>query len=292
MADTRPTPWWIVGRQRKQWYTLTLGDVAENGPTMEKIGKLADKGMSVESLRQLHDRFLDQKVPCKLVDLAILLEGYTKETVPEAALLVVGLNEMMEDSNAEDALVEEVSKMPTDKTHLDDYGRGVVHSKSRYNNTIDDRDQAPDIAKGKGTVVNFKDYPMADKLRRLVTALLDTTKLCGELNHYFDPAKCGISWHGDKERRCVVGVRLGKGSDGVPLMLQWYKRGAAIGPEVRIPLTSGNVYFMSEKAVGFDCENSTILTLRHAAGRDSFHFSRDKCKAEAQPVVYLSALPK
>jgi len=93
---------------------------------------------------------------------------------------------------------------------------------------------------------------------------------------------------GDRERTLVVGGRFGKGSNGVPLKFQWHKNGAPIGSEGRIPLNSGDLYFMSEKAVGFDCLDYSILTLKHAAGKDTFKASVGKRKAgEDAPSVMM-----
>ena len=44
-------------------------------------------------------------------------------------------------------------------------------------------------------------------------------KSLGEGNYYYDIKKCGIGFHGDAERRKVVGIRLG---DSIPLHFQWF----------------------------------------------------------------------
>ena len=85
--------------------------------------------------------------------------------------------------------------MPKDSTSLS-YGR-VVHKHARHNNCMGDFDQAPNIAAGRGTVVNFQNYPHTARLRAELTRLMNApTPLVGELNHYFDANKCGIGWHG------------------------------------------------------------------------------------------------
>ena len=54
-------------------------------------------------------------------------------------------------------------------------------------------------------------------------------------------------------------------------------------------LNSGDVYIMSDKAVGFDWKRSSLLTLRHAAGKDTCKYARMKRRAgeEEPPVVEL-----
>jgi hypothetical protein len=74
---------------------------------------------------------------------------------------------------------------------------------------------------------------------------------------------CGIGYHGDTERSIVIGARLG---EPIPLHYQWYYRSQPVGNNVSINLESGDIYAMSEKAVGNDWKKSSILTLRHAAG--------------------------
>jgi hypothetical protein len=260
-------------------YTVTFGDRAENETGMQIIGTLAANGMSVAHMRNCQAQFTDDGTPCKIIDLRQLLRD-SGESVPEAAVLVVrgGVNALLKDPEAETKMLKELQSMPKDKQTLS-YGR-VVNKHARHNNTMGDFTQAPDIPNGKGTVVDFKDFPVTDKLRHILTRLTGApTLLTGELNHYFNADKCGIGFHGDAERKLVVGVRFGSGAAGMPLKYQWYKNGDPIGYEGRIELFPGDVYFMSEKAVGFDFKRTSILTLRHAAGKETCTYSRVKRKA-------------
>ena len=86
-----------------------------------------------------------------------------------------------------------------------------------------------------------------------------------------------------------MGVRLGPGAHGMPLKYQWYQNHRAVGRTGRIMLNPGDIYIMSEKAVGFDWKRSSILTLRHAAGKDTCKYARMKRRAgeEEPPVVEL-----
>lgn len=89
---------------------------------------------------------------------------------------------------------------------------------------------------------------------------------------------------GDRERKLVVGARFGPGANGMPLKFQWYMNDRLIGDEIRIDLNAGDMYVLSEKAVGFDFKgvsSYSILTLRHAAGHDSY-FASLKSKGGAQ----------
>lgn len=84
-----------------------------------------------------------------------------------------------------------------------------------------------------------------------------------EGNYYYDVLKCGIGYHGDSERRRVIGLRLGS---TIPICYQWYKDNLPVGPSIKIYLDHGDIYIMSEKAVGTDWKKRNIYTLRHAAG--------------------------
>ena len=153
-----------------------------------------------------------------------------------------------------------------------------------------DYSQTPDILNGKGTVVDFKDYETLGSLRRAIADLLcvQLSSLVAELNHYFDLKKCGINFHGDEERRLVIGVRVGA---SMPLRFLWHQHGQSVGKHGRIDLDGGDVYIMSEKAVGRDTfREKRILTLRHAAGRDGTGYAGVKYGPQP-PVVTLQSDP-
>lgn len=261
-------------------YTVTFGDRAENEAGMQIIGTLAPNGVTVAHLQQMRDQLVANGNNCKLVDLRQMLGGHVDEAlIPVAKVLVIqnGVNSLMQDPSFEAALLAELQVMPKDTT-TKSYGQ-VRNKHARHNNTMGDFAQQPDIANGMGTVVRFADYPNTNSIRNTLAALVNTP-LVAELNHYFDATTCGIGYHGDAERRIVVGVRLGAGANGMPLKFQWYKNHRPIGCNGRIMLNPGDVYIMSEKAVGFDCKRSSILTLRHAAGKESCNYSRMKRRAD------------
>jgi hypothetical protein len=80
-------------------------------------------------------------------------------------------------------------------------------------------------------------------------------------------AQCGIGWHGDTERRIVVGLRLGAAMD---LRYQWFREGAPVGTTTVVQLQSGDLYVMSDLAVGWNWRTRKGLTLRHCAGAARF----------------------
>lgn len=84
-----------------------------------------------------------------------------------------------------------------------------------------------------------------------------------EGNYYYNVKKCYIEYHGDGERRLVIGVRLGA---TFPLHYRWYLKGAKVGNVLTIDLNGGDMYVMSEVAVGWNWLKKTVPTLRHSAG--------------------------
>ncbi len=61
----------------------------------------------------------------------------------------------------------------------------------------------------------------------------------------------------------VIGVRFGA---SMPLCFNWFHRFKHVGEKFTIQLNHGDLYIMSEKAVGQDWKKSSQLTLRHSAG--------------------------
>ena len=51
---------------------------------------------------------------------------------------------------------------------------------------------------------------------------------------------------------------------------QWFKDGMPIGKAIDVKLNSGDVYIMSEKAVGADWKKKSRYTLRHSAGAKKY----------------------
>ena len=59
----------------------------------------------------------------------------------------------------------------------------------------------------------------------------------------------------------------------------WFYKSKPISSPIEVKLNSGDVYIMSEKAVGYDWTKRIIPTLRHAAGANKY-ISLDKYATE------------
>ena len=81
--------------------------------------------------------------------------------------------------------------------------------------------------------------------------------------------KHGIGWHGDFERRLVAAMRLGV-NPSMPFYYKWWHGSKSQGERMEFNLNAGDVYVMSEWAVGTEWKKNSLVTLRHATGAAKF----------------------
>lgn len=248
--------------QLKMSYSITFGEVIESHAGMEKTGELAEEGFSIELLEQIAK---ENPWDSELV--------YLHENLPEenrsgneAAVLILrsGL-ELLEVTQEE--LQGEMESLTPDKKAV---FRGQVKNKlARWNLCMADFSQEADYAAGKGTMVNFADLDILSRVRKRLPSVFgkDSEGLFAELNVYYDLNKCGIGFHGDTERNRVICIRLGQSH---PIDFQWFHRARPIGDRISLMLNSGDMYIMSQKAVGGDWKRTSQYTLRHAAGSPKY----------------------
>ena len=245
--------------------TLTFGDCGENHRGMEMIGEQAEAGISVSMLEDLAECLREGQNPGPHIQEEIELINLGGNDLPEAKLLIIrnGVTQFI--GRSPDSLFAEQRSFEWD-TKAFMYGR-VVNKHARHNVCFNHLDQEPDYENKKGRVISFEHAPLMTELKEAIEALIGVENLIVEGNRYYDVSKCGIGYHGDTERRIVVGCRLGA---SMPLHYQWYLDNKPIGENIEITLNHGDIYLMSEKAVGFDWKRKVIPTLRHAAGSVKF----------------------
>lgn len=245
--------------------TITFCDCAENHVGMEKLGGLADTGFQLEDLFRARSWFEKKGATTELVDLNYPIENMDIYPNDEAYLLIVrnGVDYLVD----ADKLLDQLRELEWDSKAMM-YGR-VVNKHARHNLCFAFESQEPDYDSGKGRIVAFEEVPLLDEIRNAFPKILgDAGKdLLAEGNYYYDVSKCGIGFHGDSERRKVVGVRLGA---TIPLEYQWFYQGGQTCQRIHFELNHGDIYFMSEKATGNDWKRKTIYTLRHAAGSGKY----------------------
>lgn len=250
--------------------TLTLCDRAENHVGMEQIGTLCTEGFLTKDLNMVKKK-LDEYT--EIYKLKCEDDDGTEIEVEEAYILIIkdGVNVLC-DGMLNELKEEQFALKPDSKAFM--YGR-VVNKHARHNLCFDNKGHEPNYEKKMGTVIAYDDVPITKLLKERIEKLLgDKGKdLACEGNYYYDIKKCGIGFHGDAERRKVIGVRLG---DSIPLHFQWFYKGKSIGKRIKFTLEDGDMYIMSDKAVGFDWKKRNIKTLRHAAGCDKFLEIKEK----------------
>ena len=88
-----------------------------------------------------------------------------------------------------------------------------------------------------------------------------------------------------------MGVRLGHATDRMPLKFQWFQKSQPLGAVLEIPLSHGDMYVMSDKAVGHDwMKDRKGLTLRHAALNGFFGLTPSNGAGTARYNAYRARL--
>lgn len=258
--------------------TITLGEVAENHIGNQQIGNTkVDHGFSLEDLKEFEKYFqaLDDTADIEIVNLKQYVNKSNWHTAADAYVLVIrnGVNILLaEDGQTADDMFDEQDVLVKDTKYFDTRRKKVLNKLARHNLCFDTNGQTADYETGKGTIIPFGSVPCTQKVRDSMSELLDQngydgSLIKGEGNYYYDLKKCGIGFHGDAERRWVIGVRLGA---SIPLHYQWYYDSEEVGRRCVLELNHGDIYIMSDKAVGYDWKRRIIPTLRHAAGADKY----------------------
>lgn len=239
--------------------TLTFGDCAENHVGMQKLGEIIreGEGYTIKELEKLNKKFDKSEIV------------YMEMKDEKACVLIIrdGVN-IIGGENMTKKIFNEQKSLDVDKK-VKMYGR-VVNKLARWNLCFDNKEQEPDYDIGKGRVICWNNVPNTKLLREKIEINFGekSKNLKCEGNYYYDIKKCGIGYHGDTERRKVIGIRLGKYD--IPLHYQWYYNSKPVGDNIKIEIKSGDIYIMSEKAVGTDWKKKKIYTLRHATGAPKY----------------------
>jgi hypothetical protein len=235
---------------------------------------IPEHGYSCDQLISLGETLESHGMDVEWFDLgAHWNEGHANETM-EAGVLVIrkGVQHILKTCDTQDLWDEHNSIIP-DK-HAKMRGR-VVQKRARWNLCFDDHDQTPDFDHGKGTIVSWNHIPLTLSIRNQIQEWTQDDDLKGESNVYYNPDTCGIGYHGDGERKKVFAARFGA-TEKIPLYFQWFKKSAPVGERIPIHFNDGDMYVMSEKAVGFDWLKKNIPTIRHAAGCDKYTVIKQK----------------
>ena len=238
-----------------QTFTITFGDMAENHKGMQMIGKQLKSGYTLSDILDIYQYFVNIHAKTQLIDLG-----------NNAYVLVVkqGISKLL-NNNVDNFINEQLSLQKDTKAFM--YGR-VVNKHARHNLCFGSFNQEPDYELGKGRIYSFENLPYLNELKsKLKNIHHKNNSIVAEGNYYYDISKCGIGYHGDSERKIVIGVRIGQ---SLPLYYRWYKNNKPITNRIKVELDGNDIYFMSQKATGNDWKKKLIPTLRHATGSKKY----------------------
>jgi hypothetical protein len=271
----------IVKMNSNSIATLTFCDRAENHAGMETLGNMVSKGegFNIEDLINIKQKLQEKGIEAEIIPLEMFQDineiDFDMPVPEEAYLLRIpnGVDKLLQVEVEDDVnqlqLFNEHCALDLDKKA---WMKGkVVNKHARWNLCFDDFNRGPDYENKMGRIVAFDDVPITKMLLNKIGHYFGekAQNLKCEGNYYYDSSKCGIGFHGDSERRKVIGVRLGTGMSS-PMHFQWFHDSKPVGERIIIPLNAGDIYIMSEKAVGQDWKRRSIYTLRHATGSNKF----------------------
>ena len=268
--------------------TVTFGDVGESHVGMQKIGTLADRGFSPDNVCDAKIYFEKMGCECILVNLNDFLpetEAWDlkmktmkdqhigipaleeAKTSPDynAIVLIVKIGMSALGDSHGSLLKKELLDFTWDDAYYDWKQKKVKNKRARKNLNFSDTHQVSDFERGKGTTIAWNEAPILKTVRERLHEALGEEDLIAEGNLYHEHLVSGIGYHGDSERRKVIGVRLGA---TMPMAWNWYYNNEPVGKNIHVLLETGDIYIMSEKAVGTDWLSppKKHFSLRHAAG--------------------------
>ena len=251
--------------------SITMGDAGENHIGMELLGNFGEKGSGfttteLKTVKKYFKKYYKDKGITPEYK-SFTLEKNSKKYKAGVLILRNYLNE-----EKQRQIYKELNDLNWDKKFYDTRRNKVLNKQARYNLMfIEGKSQQSDYINKKGTIIDinkltsFKKFK--SKISNKINTILDNEKasnLIAEGNRYFDKKVCGLGLHGDAERRKVICLSLGQ--DNYPIRWVWFHKNKPISEPYDIFLNSGDIYIMSEEAVGTEWKRSNLITMRHAVG--------------------------
>ena len=199
------------------------------------------------------------------------------KTLPKACILVIknGIELLMESTDAA-KLYKEQEQVRYDGRFFDKNKVKVRRAHKTMLFATEGRNASDDYT--QPSVTAFSEVPLANKIRTSFQTLLgdraadlnvNGTKYHTSVYEKGDDGKSmknpsNMGWHGNDNCKIVVGVCLGASAS---LSFIWRLPGSQknlTDTRVTIPLTHGDVYVLSEKAIGYDYKSSSLLRCLHS----------------------------
>ena len=260
-----------MSKKSKTW-SLTIGNGGENHTGMEFLGNLRKKGdgWSVEKLMKAKDILVN--IFGKKVDMynlnELCLEGIVipeKCEKPKDAYLMVVRNFLAK--NVHENFKKELNSYEWDRKYYDTRRGKVLNKLARANVCYGKIRRAADFENKKGTIIGFDQSPLVEHLLKVVEILMEDENLIVEGNQYDDVNKNGIGPHGDTERVCVACLRVGA---SMPMKFGMFWNCKLRGKSFQTIINGGDLYFMSEEAVGAEWKKKSKWVWRHCAGAPKY----------------------
>ena len=267
----------------KPTWSLTVGNGGENHTGMEFLGNLRKKGQGWDVDRLLYAKDILESIFDKNVELFNLneecLQGVNipKGSKPKDAYLMVVRNFLSE--NVHKNMIKELGSYEWDRKYWDTRRQKVLNKLARANVCYGKEGRAANYAEGKGTIIGFDKSPLVGNLLKVVEILMQDKGLIVEGNQYDNVSKNGIGPHGDTERVCVSCLRVG---ESMPMKFGMFWNCKLRGKPFETVINGGDLYFMSEEAVGAEWKSRSKWIWRHCAGAPKYL----KMKGEGEETCY------
>ena len=261
----------IAKRAMKKTWSLTIGNGGENHTGMEFLGKKRKKGEGWDIDRLLGAKDLLENIFGKKVELfnlnELCLEGIeiNEKQRPKDAYLMVVRDFLTKEVH--ENFKKELSSYEWDRKYFDTRRQKVLNKHARANVCYGKTGRAADFENKKGTIIGFDQSPMVERLLRVVEILMNDENLIVEGNQYDDVSKNGIGPHGDTERVVVACLRVGS---AMTMKFGMFNNCLMKGKSFQTIINGGDLYFMSEEAVGAEWKHRSKWTWRHAAGAPKY----------------------
>ncbi len=248
---------------------ITLGEQSENHNGMELFGKgLSDRGYTISELNAMRLCYEQLGGKIEFIDLNSVTIDTDKKVEPACVLILRGGVQLF--GNDPQLLYDELSSLEWDKKYWDTRRKRVLNKHARWNLCFGDSDRDPDYDNKQGRVIKLSGSKLGVWKQSFESFMHNSLgvyeKFECEGNYYYND-KCGIGFHGDRERKKTIGASFGKSRKVVWI---WYDGSRRVSEKIVIELQSGDMYVMSEKATGWDFMMRSKATLRHAAGADKY----------------------
>ena len=279
-----------ASKAAKPTWSLTIGNGGENHTGMEFLGNLRKKGQGWDLDRLLYAKDVLENIFDKQVELFNLNELclkwpeiygngiiIPKEQRPKDAYLMVVRGFLTD--RVHKNMIKELGSYEWDRKYWDTRRQKVLNKLARANVCYGKVGRKANYADGKGTIIGFDKSPLVGNLLKVVEILMRDKDLIVEGNQYDDASKNGIGPHGDTERVCVACLRVG---ESMPMKFGMFWNCKLRGKPFETIINGGDLYFMSEEAVGAEWKSRSKWIWRHCAGAPKYL----KMKGEGEASCY------